>query len=99
MLPEGIADGDFDLSAGAGFSRRGSFAKTIPGTWKMEIRAKNLVYATFHKDIPPLFAVMEKNNCIFWDIRVIPSTFNHKPTNGCCHLFILLDQDEICEKC
>ena len=48
MLPEGIADGDFDLSAGAGCSRRGSFAKTIPGTWKMEIRAKNLVYATFH---------------------------------------------------
>ena len=48
MLPEGIADGDFDLSAGAGGSRRGSFTKTIPGTWKMEIRAKNLVYATFH---------------------------------------------------
>ena len=54
---------------------------------------------TFHEDIPPLFAVMEKKNCNFWDIRVIPSTFNHKPTNGCCHLFILLDQDERCEKC
>ena len=37
---------------------------------------------TFHEDIPPLFAVMEKKNCIFWDIRVIPLTFNHKPTNA-----------------
>ena len=54
---------------------------------------------TFHEDIPSLFAVMEKKNCIFWDIRVIPLTFNHKPTNGCCPLFILLDEDERCEKC
>ena len=42
---------------------------------------------TFHEDIPPLFAVMEKKNCIFWEIRVIPLNFNHTPTNGCCPLF------------
>ena len=23
---------------------------------------------TFHEDIPPLFAVMEKKNCIFWEM-------------------------------
>ena len=54
---------------------------------------------TFHEDIPPLFAVMEKKNCIF-GISVLYhrlSTIN--PPMVVATVFILLDQDERCEKC